>query len=250
MKRRRTWFNRFSFDSGLLAPRRPFGVPFAAFADGGGGSGAGAGEGGTQGDSGGNGDTGGQAAGTGAAGTAAEVNGQQTAQTFTQEQVTAMMAKEKDQGRKSALKELGITDPAQAKAILEAATKLGDATKPAGQKLDEKDQTIQTERAGREAAEQKLELVLAKAKPEHLDDILLLAKARMTDNVDSKAAVELVKKAMPMFFEGEGSGKSSGTGDPPGGKKGNQDGGAGYGKRAAEIAKASNGGKSSFFKQT
>lgn len=209
-------------------------------ADGGGDSTGGESSGSDSGDadaSGGEGSAGEQNAGSGDSGKAPR--------TFTQEEVTRMMTTEKEQGRRAALAELGITDPKQAKALLEMANKLVDAGKTPDDKVDDAASKAAKAEQRAEAAEQKLVLVNAKANPDTLDDVLVLVKARVNDKTDFKAATEAVKKQFPSLFEGAGGG----TGSPPGG---NQRGGiepGAIGKRVA--AKANKGkGESSFFKMT
>lgn len=156
--------------------------------------------------------------------------------TFTQEEVTRMMTAEKNQGRQSVLKELGITDPTQAKTLLEMAAKIADATKPPDQKITEEGLKAKTAEQRAEAAEQKLELALAKVNADVLDDVWLLAKARMDDKTDFRGALEVVKKTHPGFFDSEAE---NGTGGPPSSKRKAGAVRGEYGKRAAAAAKAS-----------
>lgn len=169
--------------------------------------------------------------------------------TFTQEEVNRMMTTEKEQGRRAALAELGITDPAQAKTLLEMASKLVDAGKTPEDKVDDASSKAAKAEQRAEAAEQKLTLMAAKANPDTLDDVLVLVKARVNDKMDFAAATEAVKKQFPSLFDG--STGSGGTGTPPGsGQRGGAELGV-HGKRAAAAAKAAKGkAESSFFKMT
>lgn len=198
---------------------------YLRFSDGGGDGGSQSAEGGTEGNQGGTGD------GTGEGDNKAG----DPPRTFTQEEVTRMMTAEKNQGRQSVLKELGVTDAAQAKTLLEMVSKLADTTKTDTQKLSEEGLKAKEAEQRAEAAEQKLELALAKVNKDALDDVLLLAKARMNDKTDFKAALEIVKKAHPSFFDFEGV---DGTGGPPATKRKAGTIRGEYGKRAAEASKS------------
>lgn len=51
------------------------------------------------------------------------------------------------------------------------------------------------------AAENKMAVIMAKGKIECIDDIAILAEARMTEDCDFSAALEKVKKERPQMFE-------------------------------------------------
>lgn len=169
---------------------------------------------------------------------------------FTQDEVTRMMTKEKNEGRNAVLNELGVTDPTKAKELLTMAQQLVEAGKTPEQKAAEQSaestQAIADATARAEAAEQKLTLTLAGANADTLNDVLTLAKARVTDGVDFGQAVEAVKAAYPAMFGGTQG--TAGTGAVGSTGKAGQGAALSYGARAAAIAKLSQGdGKSKFF---
>lgn len=136
--------------------------------------------------------------------------------TFTQEQVTKMMTREKNQGRNAALKELGI-DPKDTKTVkmiqaFIASQKTGDdegagVDSEAQQKLQEA-----TERALK--AECKAEAMALGAKKEFVDDVVVLAMAKYDEDADFKTLIGEIKTKYKTFFDGESEE------DKPTGKKG------------------------------
>lgn len=165
--------------------------------------------------------------------------------TFTQADITRIAAAEKEQGRRSVLAELGITDPAQAKSMLELAAKISDATKPPDQKLTEADSKVAEAEARAKAAEAKLILVQQRVKTDSLDDVFTLASARVTKDVDFDAAVQAIKKQYPLLFDDV----QTGTGTPASPAKADTAKRGEYGKRAANVNKQPEV-KSSFFTMT
>ena len=149
--------------------------------------------------------------------------------TFSQDQVTRMMTREKNQGRNAALKELGI-DPkdtkmiATVKALIEA------------QKTDEQKKIEEQQKANSELdevnrrvaiAEAKAEAMQLGVKPQFVDDAITLAMAKVTDDTDLKTVLGEFKQKYPVWFEADDDDKNSigkkGTGssvkDQKGGKK-------------------------------
>ena len=157
-----------------------------------------------------------------------EQKDQQTQQnetkTFTQEEVNRMMATEKNQGRMSVLKELGVDDAKSAKEGLAKYKELVDAQKTDAQKASE---TAATEKAAREAAElkaqvleNKLSLVSLGVKSEFVDDLLLLASSKVSESKTFSDVVSDMKsdEKYKSFF-GESDSKSIGTGNKVDSKK-------------------------------
>lgn len=145
----------------------------------------------------------------GAAGDQTHTSGEKT---FTQAEVTAMMAKEKNQGRMAVLKELGVEDAKTAKDALVKHKEYLDNQKTEVEKLQGESAT---EKTARLAAEQKITLLEHKfeamklgVKPDCVDDIMALAQARVTDTKDFATVVGELKTKYPDFF-----GESSGSGD-------------------------------------
>lgn len=128
-----------------------------------------------------------------------------SSKTFTQEQVTRMMTREKNQGRNAALKELGI-DPKDTKTVkmiqaFIASQKSGEEDTPA---VDtEAQQKIQeaTERALK--AECKAEAMALGAKKEFVDDVVVLAMAKYDEDADFKTLIGEIKTKYKTFFDGE-----------------------------------------------
>ena len=152
-----------------------------------------------------------------------------SSKTFSQEQVTRMMTREKNQGRNAALKELGI-DPKDTKMIATVKA-LIEAQKSDEQKKIEQEQKANSEldEANRRAeiAEAKAEAMQLGVKSQFVDDAITLAMAKVTDDTDLKTVLGEFKQKYPLWFEADEDDKNStgkkGTGssvkDQKGGKK-------------------------------
>lgn len=176
--------------------------------------------------------------------------------TFTQSQVTAMMTREKNQGKKAAIKDLGFKSESEAKQAIKLLNALLDSQKSPEDKAkegttkanDEKDEAIR--RA--EAAENKLACVMAGVSNDSVDDVLAIALLKVTDDKPiDKVLAEMKKEKRYSSFFGSASG-DSGTGENPGHSKGSNTGGnaGNYGKRLAQsfsTADSSGGKKKSAF---
>lgn len=140
-------------------------------------------------------DSGGKSGGSNKSGKSAD-------KTFTQEQVTKMMTREKNQGRSAAFKELGI-DPKDSKAIAMVKA-LIDSQKTDDQKAAEKqaeDQRKSAEAEQRAAvAEAKAEAMMQGVKPQYVEDIVTLALAKMTEDSDLKTVIGEFKTKYPVWF--------------------------------------------------
>lgn len=145
-----------------------------------------------------------------------------SAKTFTQEQVTKMMTKEKNQGRAAALKELGI-DPKDKKAIAMVKA-LIDSQKTDEQRQAEKDAEAQSKQAEAEqralVAEAKAEAMMIGIKSQYVEDAVTLALSKMTEDADLKTILGEFKTKYPIWFE-DGGDKDD---DKDGGKKTGQKG--------------------------
>lgn len=145
-------------------------------------------------------------------------HGKPTGKTFTQEQVTKMMTREKNQGRNAVFKELGI-DPKDSKAIAMVKA-LFDSQKTDDQKAAEKQAEDQRERAEAEQraiiAEAKAEAMMQGVKPQYVEDIVTLALAKMTEDSDLKTVIGEFKTKYPVWFGESGDdddkGKDKGKG--------------------------------------
>lgn len=166
--------------------------------------------------------------------------------TFTQAEVTAMLAREKKQGKNSILRALGIKDVDEGLQKMNANNK----DKTAEEKAAELINTANKGKADAEnravAAERKLAAIKAGVKSEYVDDVVFIAGAKVTDDNDFDTVVEGLKKTHTFYFT-EGEKKKDGTGSDSNYRKNNKDDGAdSYGKRLAEL-KTKNATKQSDF---
>lgn len=168
--------------------------------------------------------------------------------TFTQAEVNAMMAREKNQGRASVLNELGIEDNGNLKESLAGYKQWVASQKTDLQKAQE---SLATERTAKETAQSelqkannKLAAIQAGVNAKYVDDVVALATARVTDKKDFATVLTEMKTTHPMFY---GNGEEGvGTGGLPNGGKGTKSQGD-LGKRLAEAHKGKST-QSSFFK--
>lgn len=122
--------------------------------------------------------------------------------TFTQEQVNKMMTREKNQGRNAALKELGI-DPKDSKMVAMVKA-LIESQKTDEQKAAEKDAENQAKANEAEqraqVAEAKAEAMMMGIKTQYVDDAVILALAKMTEDSDLKTIIGEFKTKYPIWF--------------------------------------------------
>lgn len=122
--------------------------------------------------------------------------------TFTQDQVTKMMTREKNQGRNAAYKELGI-DPKDTK-MVNMFKAFVESQKTDDQKAAEKESENQTKIKEAEqraiVAEAKAEAMMLGVKPQHVDDIVTLALSKMTEDSDMKTIIGEFKTKYPVWF--------------------------------------------------
>ena len=125
-----------------------------------------------------------------------------TGKTFTQDQVTKMMTKEKNQGRAAALNELGI-DPKDTKMVAMVKAMI-DSQKTD----DEKNAEKQSEEAAKIAeanqraliAEAKAEAMQFGVKTQFVEDAVTLSLAKMTEDADLKTLIGELKTKYPVWF--------------------------------------------------
>lgn len=176
-------------------------------------------------------------------------DGDQGGKTFTQDEVTAMMTREKQQGRSSAYNKLGIDpsdDDMMAKVqefVKSLAPKGDDAVAAAEQKLREAEAKVQI-------AETKAELLEAGIVPGFVDDAMVLVRAKLDEDTDTAKAIGELKKKFPQWFTSTviGAQQFRGTGSNPQSQEGA---GAGddkgsLGKRLAASRKSSQPKRSYF----
>ncbi len=154
--------------------------------------------------------------------------------TFTQDEVTAMMTREKQQGRSSAYNKLGI-DPGDADMMAKVqefvkslAPKGDDAVAAAEQKLREAEAKVQI-------AETKAELLEAGIVPGFVDDAMVLVRAKLDEDTDTAKAIGELKKKFPQWFTTTNIGAQQfrGTGSNPQ----SQEGGNGTGNDKGSLGK-------------
>lgn len=142
--------------------------------------------------------------------------------TFTQEQVTKMMTREKNQGRNAVFKELGI-DPKDSKAIAMVKA-LFDSQKTDDQRAAEEKAEVQSAKAEAEQraviAEAKAEAMMQGVKPQYVDDIVTLALAKMTEDSDLKTVIGEFKTKYPVWFGESDDGDDDKNKDKSKGKTG------------------------------
>ena len=126
--------------------------------------------------------------------------------TFTQDQVTRMMTREKNQGRNAAYKEMGL-DPKDKK-MVSMFKAFVESQKTDEQKAAEKESENQAKmnEANQRAvvAEAKAEALMLGVKSQHVDDVVTLALAKMTEDSDLKTIIGEFKTKYPVWF-GESS---------------------------------------------
>ena len=130
--------------------------------------------------------------------------GKKKEKTFTQSQVNKMMAREKRQGKKSALREFGLDGVS--KKEVEEFKKWKESKKTDEQKAAEKE--AEEEKRVKEAnvkiakAELKAEALVAGVKSKYVDDVIILALAAMNDDedLDAETAIEEIKEKHKLFF--------------------------------------------------
>ena len=186
--------------------------------------------------------------------------------TFTQKQVNKMMAKEKRQGRRAALKDYGLDgyskeDIEDAKKYLEG--KKSDAQKAIEEKAQEEKQANELKERTIKA-EVKAEALGLNCKDKYLDDVIVLAMAKVKEDGEDADVEEIlaeIKKKHKVFFKAEGDddldegndgkgkkkSKSGGTGGAPReGTKGGSE--KGLGARLAARRKNDKKLESKFFR--
>lgn len=180
---------------------------------------------------------------------------QPAGKTFSQDDVTRMMTREKQQGRNAVFNELGIDQNdtktiEMVKAIMAAQKQ--DEEPPVAPSAD----LIEAQHRA-DVAEAKAEAMMLGAQPKFVDDIVTLATAKLqdSDETDFKTVVSQIKEKYPVWFGEGGSDDDSknsvgsrGTGSSIGSNAGaKKDAGAGelsLGQRLAASKKHSKPAKS------
>lgn len=171
--------------------------------------------------------------------------GKSSDKTFTQAEVTAMMTREKKEGRKALLKQLGFKTEAEAKNAIVLYNALVESQKTDEDKVKEKEQTLESEKSDAEKraelAENKLSCVMAGVKNDSVDDVLAIALLKVTEEKNLDTVLSEMKKESRYvgFFKEEGEGDGdNGTGSNPGHTKDKGDDGDKKGSYGASLAKS------------
>lgn len=181
-----------------------------------------------------------------------------TEKTFTQKQVSSMMAKEKRQGRDAAFKEMGI-DPNDSK-MVNMFKAFIQSQKTNEQKANEEAAAQAAKIAEAEhramVAEAKAEAMQLGVLPQYADDAVILALSKMSDDdTDLKSIIGELKTKYPVWFDAsnagadgknatgqKGTGASVNNSSDKGGKENK-----GMGARLAAQRKAANGANKKSF---
>lgn len=179
-----------------------------------------------------------------------------TVKTFTQEEVNRMMAKEKREGKLSVLKELGVEDVKNAKEGLKKYQEYLDAQKTEAQRAQEEAQRLAEEKAELEKkalmADIQVSALKSGIKADFLDDAIILAQSKKTDNTTYEDIFNELKQTYPNFAGTATTPAPKGTGNMPKPTAGQQQATADdYGKRLAEarLAQKTVTNKGNYFKE-
>ena len=173
--------------------------------------------------------------------------------TFTQEDINRIAAKEKAEGRRALLKELGIEDTDDAKNAVKEYLAQQENNKSDLQKANDKATKAEKAKIEAEAKatmlQQKFDAIADGANPATVDDLIALVHTKMNDKTDFKAALQIVKKAYPVFYNGQQNNANVGTG---GNTNHSRNGGSGIslGERLAKNRMNTTTTESQFFKKS
>lgn len=173
---------------------------------------------------------------------------------FTQADMTATATREKKQGRKAAIKELGFKSEKEAKEEMAEYRKWKESQLTPEQKQQKQLEDKETEKSEAEkraqAAEEKLAVVVAGVRKDSIDDVLAIARVKVTEEKTLDDVLEEMKKEdrYKSFFDGgdEGDDSKDGTGGSMKHKKG-KGGTENIGARLAKQNLGNKPTKSSYF---
>lgn len=173
--------------------------------------------------------------------------------TFTQEQVNSMIAAEKRKNLSSVYKGLGFESEEAAKQFVEKYKQQEENNKSELVKEQEKNKQLEAEKKAEQSKAQdlqyKFDAMAEGCDAKAAEDVVVLAKAKMSDDKDFAAALKEVKEQYPtMFGQSESGGGTGSGGTSPRGKLKAGD-VSGMGKRLAEQRKQNNTAKNNdYFK--
>ena len=155
--------------------------------------------------------------------------------TFTQEQVNSFIANERKKATAGAFKEFGFESSEDAKTFIEKYRAQEENNKTELEKvqteLSTEKQALAEEHAKAQNLELKFEALNEGCVAQNADDVVTLAKAKMSDTVDFKAALAEVKRLYPAMFQAAPNSSTGGGGNPP--RHNGSEGLSGIGKRLA-----------------
>ena len=165
--------------------------------------------------------------------------------TFTQEQVNSMIAAEKRKNFSSVYKGLGFESEEAAKAFVEKYKEEEEKNKTDLVKAQERAAQLEaeknTEAAKAQDLQYKFDAMAEGCDAKSAGDVVVLAKAKMTEDKDFAAALKEVKKQYPSMFGQTtgGAGGTGGGGTAPRGKMSSKD-AQGMGARLAKQRRENN----------
>lgn len=176
--------------------------------------------------------------------------GQDSGRMFSQQDVSRMMAREKQQGRNAAFNELGI-DPNDTATMDLIRTILTVQKQNEEPPVAPSAELVEAERRA-DIAEAKAEAMMLGASPQYVDDIVTLATAKLdvAGETDFKAVLESIKTKYPVWFgvkDDDDKPGHKGTGSSLPSYSGNNKGGSGelsLGQRLAASKKPTRAAKS------
>lgn len=173
--------------------------------------------------------------------------------TFTQEQVNSMIAAEKRKNLSSVYKGLGFESEDDAKQFVEKYKQEEEKNKSDLVKAQEEVKKAQAEKAAEATKAQDLQYrfdaMAEGCDAKSAEDVVVLAKAKMSDDKDFAAALKEVKEQYPAMFGQSASGGGTGGGGTSPRQKLKAGDVSGMGKRLAEQRKQNNTAKNNdYFK--
>lgn len=144
----------------------------------------------------------------------------QGGKTFTQEQVNSMIAAEKRKNLSSVYKGLGFDSEEAAKEFVEKYKQEEEKNKSELVKEQEKNKQLEAEKAAEATRAQDLQYrfdaISEGCDAKSAEDVVVLAKAKMSDDKDFAAALKEVKEQYPaMFGQTDNGGGTGGGGTSP-----------------------------------
>lgn len=132
-----------------------------------------------------------------------------TPKTFTQEELNSFLKKERENSKRAILKELGVEDTKSAKESLTKYREMVDKGKSDEDKIQdtlkqETDARVQAEKKALQL-EAKVEALSANCNPEYLDDIILMAQSKVTEDKGLSEVIKEMKESSKYAYAFGGS---------------------------------------------